>query len=66
MWVPGYEIRLIGDRSEFINCGAVLLSGSQKGLGVVEGWDHERKEANGRRGPQYHGEKAYIRPPGVE
>lgn len=51
MCLPGYEIRLIGDRSEFVNCGAILFSGSQKGLSGVEGWNHERKEAIGRRGP---------------
>lgn len=66
MWVPGYEIRLIGDRSEFIDSGAILLSRSQEGLVGVEGCDHEREEANGWRGPQDHGEQVDIRSPGVE
>lgn len=40
LWLPGYEIRLIGDRSEIINSGAILFSGSQEGLSAIEGRGH--------------------------
>lgn len=64
--IPGYEIGLIRDRGEFINSGAMLLSGSQEGLGAVEGRDPEREEADGWRGAEDQGEQADIRPPGVD
>lgn len=66
MWIPGYEIRLIRDRSDFINSGAILLGRSQEGLGGVQGRDHESEEANSWRGPQDEGEQVDIRPPGVQ
>ena len=49
--VPWYEIGLIGDRGELVYGGAVLLSGSQEGLGGVEGRDREREEARRLGGP---------------
>lgn len=64
--IPGYEIRLVGDVSEFINSRAALLSGGQESLVGVEGGDQQRQKADGWGGLQDHGEQMDIRPPGVE
>lgn len=66
MRIPGYEIRLIGDISQFINSGASLLTGRQESVGGVEGRDVKRQVSKSRWRPQDHGEQAHVRPPRVE
>ena len=58
--IPGYEVRLVGDRGELVYGGACLLRGGDEGLGGVAIGDSQGQEVHGRRRPQHHGEQPDI------